>query len=165
MLKDLDKVEWSKIAQAPGSTSDIPALLRELTNTEQEVREAAYGSLYNATLYQGAIYEVTAYIVPFLIELLKQPPFEGMNRVLHMLEDITFFNIVGMTAYKGNPNIPTDLTTFKESFQTEQNRPNTPWQPYLAVYQGLPVYHTLLDPSQPEISEAAANLLAMLQEE
>jgi hypothetical protein len=71
MLERLDDVPWSTLNHAYGSAADIPQLLRDLTQQDAELREAAWNSLYSNLWHQGSLYEATAFAVPFLIGLVS----------------------------------------------------------------------------------------------
>lgn len=58
---------------AYGSATDIPALLRATFSLDENERDFAFQLLHQTIRHEGTIYEVTAYVVPFLQQMLLLP--------------------------------------------------------------------------------------------
>jgi hypothetical protein len=82
MLEGLDDIQWSSLGHAYGSATDVPQLLRDLAQRNAEVREEARDHLYGNLWHQGSVYEATAYAVPFLVELVREPLVQERHELL-----------------------------------------------------------------------------------
>ena len=88
MLDRLSEVNWSSLQHAYGPAEDVPDLLRalvepataspslraEATRARREVRDHVQWLLWGNVFHQGSRYEVTASVVPFLVEILRDGP-------------------------------------------------------------------------------------------
>jgi hypothetical protein len=92
MLEDLDKVNWSQLSHAYGAASDVPELLRDLASPDATIREKTHAVLYSNIYHQGTIYEATAYVVPFLLELLQTPQVADKEWLLNYLVSLANHN-------------------------------------------------------------------------
>ena len=70
MLERLDSIDWSSLTDAYGSAKDVPVRIRALISDDEHIRADALNELFGSVWHQGTIYPVSAYVVPFLIELL-----------------------------------------------------------------------------------------------
>lgn len=70
MLADLDKIDWGSIQHSHGKADKFPYWIRDLLSNNSGIRAAAYENIREYSHHQGSIYEVTSYVIPFLIELL-----------------------------------------------------------------------------------------------
>lgn len=102
MLEGLNKVEWSKLKHAYGSAEDAPDFIVKLLSTDADEREEAYEYLYSAIWHQGTVYEATAYVVPFLLEILTSPTFSRHEDLLGYLD-----TLVGGTSYSDTHQLMT----------------------------------------------------------
>ncbi len=73
LLEGLDDVEWDTLEHAYGEASDVPEQIRNLASNDQKVRDQALWDLNGNILHQGTRYEASAYAVPFIFEILKEP--------------------------------------------------------------------------------------------
>jgi hypothetical protein len=71
VLEDIDNVSWSKINHAYGPATDVPAQLRALAFGDEQERKCALHALHGNIWHQHTIYEATAYVVLFLVELVQ----------------------------------------------------------------------------------------------
>jgi len=71
MLEGLDKINWSQLHHAYGKASDVPVLIRQLLSNDNATVDNAINELFGNIWHQGTVYEVSAYAVPFLQELLN----------------------------------------------------------------------------------------------
>lgn len=70
---DLEKVDWNSLGR-PYSEQHIPELLRNLRDRASGGREAyqeTLSELLNEINHQGTVYEVAAYAIPFLMDLIR----------------------------------------------------------------------------------------------
>lgn len=86
MLEGLDRIDWSSLRHACGSASDVPEQIRALASTSKPEREQALNDLLGNIWHQGTVYEASAYAVPFLIELVREPAVEGKVGILELLD-------------------------------------------------------------------------------
>ncbi len=73
MLDGLDRIPWAELDHAYGSAEDVPDQLRALVSEDLKVRSNALWSLYGNVFHQGSRYPATPFVVPFLIELCRDP--------------------------------------------------------------------------------------------
>lgn len=69
MLEDLERIDWTRIKHSHGMATEFPTWIRQLRSDDPAVRQEAQENLFEYSNHQGSIYEVTPYLVPFLIEL------------------------------------------------------------------------------------------------
>ena len=68
------KLDWAKFAGAyMDDVGGFFRYLRGLVSTSPRVRRCAMGNIYSEALHQGSVYECTARVMPFLIDLLEHP--------------------------------------------------------------------------------------------
>src|SRR5687767_5066378 len=72
MLDKLDSIEWARLQHAYGAAVDVPQLLRDLLVASK--REAAIDTLWGNVFHQGSVWQVSAKVVPFLLEILDEGP-------------------------------------------------------------------------------------------
>jgi hypothetical protein len=88
MLENLDKIDWSKLNHAYGSAEDVPNLIRQLTSSDRNIRNATYEKLCSNIYHQGTLYQATSYAIPFLTELLQTSGVEDKHLLLGYLTAI-----------------------------------------------------------------------------
>ena len=88
MLDGLDQIAWKRLSHAYGPATDVPALIRRLTNGSSDEREEALGELHGNIWHQGTVYEATPYAVPFLLEVVTDPRIPDRHYVLSLLQAI-----------------------------------------------------------------------------
>ena len=67
MLEGIDHIDWASLEHAYGDASDIPDLLRRLSQGEAGVLDTLSGNVF----HQGTRYSASPAIVPFLVEILR----------------------------------------------------------------------------------------------
>ncbi|GAA4392033.1 hypothetical protein GCM10023088_69710 [Actinomadura verrucosospora] len=72
-LAGLDGIDWAGLDHAYGSAEDVPDLLRALSSSDEDEREAALGELFTTVFHQGSRYGASAAAVPFLLGLASHP--------------------------------------------------------------------------------------------
>lgn len=160
MLEGLDEIDWSKLSHAYGEATDVPGQLRGLVSEDKEERSQAFGELCGGILHQGTIYEATAFVVPFLIELLKSTDLLDKNEILILLAQIACG-----TSYH---DVHQHARIFREKAKTEEwqgkIREELVWveNAKAAVQAEEPLYLELLSEPDSSIREASAYVLARL---
>jgi HEAT repeat protein len=71
IFEDLQSIPWADLSHAYGKASDVPLQLKDLVSEEKEKRQKALYELCSSVCHQGTIYEVTSYVVPFLVRILR----------------------------------------------------------------------------------------------
>jgi hypothetical protein len=70
MLETLDSIWWSSLT-GNGNCTDVPMLLRTMATGIEPDADLALAELRDLVCHQGSVYEASAYVVPFLFELLE----------------------------------------------------------------------------------------------
>jgi HEAT repeat protein/plasmid stability protein len=83
MLENLDDIDWSRLSHAYGPATDVPGWIRDLASAG-DVEGALYG-LYASIVHQGTVYDASARVVPFLIELLQTDGVPTKPQILNLL--------------------------------------------------------------------------------
>ncbi len=80
-------LDWAKFEGAYcDDVGDFYRYLRGLVSTNARVRRYAAGSIYSEALHQGTVYECTARVMPFVIDLLDHPDAD-VPSLLEMIHD------------------------------------------------------------------------------
>jgi hypothetical protein len=69
--RGLDKIDWSSLHDAYGSAECFPVFLNASLHENKEDSKLAFHELWGTIWHQGTIYQVTAYAVPFIAEILQ----------------------------------------------------------------------------------------------
>jgi hypothetical protein len=85
MLETLDTIDWTNLEHAYGRASDVPETLRMLASPDPKIREKGYYTVYGNIFHQGTRYEATAYAVPFLYEMLREPNTPERGQLVSLL--------------------------------------------------------------------------------
>jgi hypothetical protein len=154
MLEDLDTIDWSKIHHAYGPAEDIPATLRTLASGSKKQREQALWELHGNIWHQGTVYEATAYVVPFLLELVSDDTAAFME-ILGLLALIasgsSYLQVHGRRA---------DMS--EEEYSERLNR-ELDWvaQSRRSVGRGAKLFMDLIDAKDPRLREMGVLLLGL----
>ena len=145
MFEGLDQVNWRLYRSAYGWDYSIPEMLQWLFEISDEKQLlGAFHELFNAINHQGDIYDVTAAVVPFLIQLLDNPKYIRRNWIVSSLNELVRscnVNIQGRTY----------LIALENEFATLKS-----------IERGIPVYLRLLHDSDDNIRVLTAQLLISL---
>lgn len=163
MLKGLNQIPWGQLQHAGGPASNIPTLLRLLTSSVQEDREYALYELYGSIWHEGAVYQATPFVVPFLLELLEAPDVEGKDELLRLLAHLA----TGESALAAHMDLPHhELQCLFPHYQQSLDKERT-WinDTRNAIVQGLPTFLRLLDADQTELCVNAAYILSHFPQE
>lgn len=89
MLDTLDQIGWHRLSHAYGQATNVPQLLRLLMDLSPKIREQAAFDLCGSIHHQGSIYEATAYVVPFLVEMAREKSVPDRALILGILGGIS----------------------------------------------------------------------------
>jgi hypothetical protein len=89
MSAQFDSINWKRLKHAYGPATNVPGLLRLLSNPTEAVRQEAVMELCDCINDQCCIYEATVAIVPCLFELVVDPFAPDRARVLELLGGIS----------------------------------------------------------------------------
>ena len=85
MFESLYSVPWASLVHAYGWASDVPRMLLDLAYGGRRAQDEAFWyGLHAAVAHQGNIYPATAYVIPFVLELLVARP--GIEWRLELLK-------------------------------------------------------------------------------
>lgn len=159
MLEGLDQVDWTLYSHAYGKATDLPDLIRQLTNPNAEAADEALSAFFGNIWHQGTVYSATAITVPFLIEILAHKGSSRMAGILDLLKCCAtgsgYMEVHGsMDHYRDQRQTPELQDTIAEELQNVHSA-------YEAVVAGLPVYITLLNDPDVEIRTSAASVIAL----
>ncbi|MEU4215005.1 hypothetical protein AB0F10_06545, partial [Actinoplanes sp. NPDC026623] len=87
-LAGVDEVAWDLLSHAYGAATDVPDLLRALTDPDPAVRENALDAMYGAVHHQGDVYDSTVAVIPFLLRLVADRRRPGRAAVVELLAGI-----------------------------------------------------------------------------
>ncbi|SFI02746.1 hypothetical protein SAMN04515618_10871 [Collimonas sp. OK307] len=77
-MLSLNSSRWSELQHAYGTASDIPDLLRELTNVPDSRGDAEpWFSLWSSLAHQGDVYSASFAAVPHIIQVLASAPLKA----------------------------------------------------------------------------------------
>ncbi|MBS1970187.1 MAG: hypothetical protein JSU04_07750 [Bdellovibrionales bacterium] len=103
MLK-LDDPRWSELQHAYGVATDVPALLKQLTDIpSSEDDKEPWFSIWSALAHQGNVYSASFAAVPHVIEALASAPLSA---------DFSYFQFpawVEICRAKNNVPVPEDI--------------------------------------------------------
>jgi len=162
MLDGLDSVDWAHLEHAYGPAEDVPEQLRALASAQAETRKQAIHALYGNIWHQGTVYQATAYVVPFLIALLRAPAGADKDAILTLLQHLA----TGSSYLDVHQEyLPERAQKDTPQFQA-QLRQELDWvrAARVAVARGLGLYGELLLHPEPAVRMAAAYLLAVFPE-
>lgn len=82
LLQGLDRIDWNTLHHAYGPATDVPDLLRALVEPapgagDRDVFEQVTWELWGNVFHQGSVWQVSATVVPFLEEILRDGPDEA----------------------------------------------------------------------------------------
>ncbi len=86
LLKAIEEMPWSMIGSSIGNCQFAPEALKGIIHEESEERKKFYWQLDNHIVVQGALYEGAFFVIPFLIEFLKEPSLEHDRSLLLLYE-------------------------------------------------------------------------------
>jgi len=159
VLNNLKKTNWQKPTLTSDEPIDIPTLMRNLASDDIYTRGKAMYDLYNNIWYQGRVYAATAFVVPFLIELLQAPSIQDKDGILVLLAHIA----------RGRSSLAVQPRSEEERYKPEfrqKREPESAWMEdaHNATRHGVETYLALLENDDPKIRICAPYTLACFQE-
>lgn len=155
MFEGLNAIPWHDLRHAYGSAEEVPMWLRQLASDDEQVRHQANNDLFGSICHQGWNCRPTAYVVPYLIELLQEPSVGGKDEILDGLTWIA----------KADPL--TEVPRWRRNRPIPQPNPPPPLplkDAHAAAAVGIPVYSALLDAPELSVRMQAASLLIRFPE-
>ncbi|GHO84888.1 HEAT repeat domain-containing protein [Dictyobacter formicarum] len=150
MFDGLNALPWLDLKHAYGSAEEVPMWLRQLISPYDYIREEAMGCLNSSICHQGWICPATAYTVPYLIELLREPAVPGKVEILRLLTWIVVANPdLSEERWRKNAKVPQWNVPEHIPFKDAREE----------VRRGLSTYLALLDAPDLEIRMQAAKIL------
>ncbi|HLF89598.1 MAG TPA: HEAT repeat domain-containing protein [Anaerolineales bacterium] len=162
MLDKLDTIHWNELTHAFGDASDLPILIRALASDQRDEREEAFGVLYTNIWHHGVVFEASAFVVPFLVELVEHADNADRGEILVLLAHLATGNslleihqqIEGPEALD-SPELKVQLARERQwVLQTRQT-----------TQRFIPTYVRLLEDPDPDVRAASAYLLACFRGE
>jgi hypothetical protein len=156
-MQKLEEINWQVIETCYGSAADIPKWIAELTSPDETVRRNAFERIASEVYHQGSIYEASAYVVPFLIDLL---PRVGEWEKRHLLALLTLL-VTGVPAIDEDhlwlkPILEQSGRHFEQEMQEAKQHVVAT---RAAVLSGLPVFLSLLQDASADVRSDAAILI------
>jgi HEAT repeat protein len=166
MLAGLRDIEWSQLRHAYGGASDVPSLLQALLSKRGAERQRAIGELFSCLCHQGTVYEASAAVLPFLIELLASPDVPDRDAIAHLFACIVdgggfFHTHASLDREAGEAVAKAHGFTLDQMLQRERG---TVQAVRLAGATGLHLLLPYLQHEEPELREAVAQALGRYPE-
>jgi len=81
-------VRWDEMRSLNGSAEHVPAALRDLLSDNLDVINRAYWKLDNHVVVQADLFEAAYYVIPILLQMLREGIDTGRIRVYDLLFEI-----------------------------------------------------------------------------
>lgn len=165
MLEGLAGIDWDRLEDAYGPATGVPEFIRGLASRDRGTREEALEELHNQVCHQGSVSEASAHVVPFLIELLREPSVGGKEGILDLLAGLAQAQSdqEGLLGERGP--VAESLRADPDFEQKLENERGWVKATRGAVAAGVPLYLQILEKSDGTLRYRAANLLAALRAE
>jgi hypothetical protein len=157
MLEGLNTIDWGNLSHAYGAATDVPNLIRSLASDAAAEREGALDVLFGNIWHQGTVYEATAYVAPFLIELLTYPQIQAKQGILQLLEAMAS-GTGYLEAHGSSDHYRRQRGTLEFEAVLAKERAHVT-AAFEAVVAGWQTYAALLNDPQPEVRLGASDLL------
>jgi aminoglycoside phosphotransferase (APT) family kinase protein len=154
MFEGLNEIPWADLRHAYGPADEVPMWLRQLVSSDATKRQSAISHLNGSICHQGWICPATAYAVPYLIDLLREPSTPERFDILELLVDIAAADPLDDATWRHNPYVP--------SWEVPEQVPFR--DAHAAVAEGIPLYTALLDEAEPKVRMEAAMALCAFTE-
>jgi hypothetical protein len=162
MFDTLDTIDWPSLETAYGTAAAIPAALRNLASPDEEVRTAAWETLWSELEHQGTVYQASAYAAPYLVAWLTEP--QGAEK----LDMVTLLAILARgNSYKRQHLNLTDEQRKQDPLFQQEMAEEIRWVEltHQAVREGIDLYLAFLDEQDLQVRMATTYLLASFPED
>ena len=106
MFENIEKIEWDKLICSAGNSEEIPKFLNLLLSNNKQDRIYGMEELIDKIYDQGTIYQVTGYVLPFLIEILNLEDYFENDKVTIKKAIIEIIKITLQAKYSYKNDIP-----------------------------------------------------------
>jgi|GEM_PF-1659042 len=86
--ENLRAIPWSQIPVASGKADHVPQALAGLVSPDKRLRERSYWQLDNEIVLQSDLYDAAYFVIPFLIQYLRERVPHGRDRIYDLLIEI-----------------------------------------------------------------------------
>jgi hypothetical protein len=129
MLETLDSVDWAKLHHSHGTGEKFPQWIRDLASDNDVIFFDAWNGILAYANHQGSAYEITPYVVPFILELLQA---ETISHKANLLEILASF--AGADIFDPTP----DTTILYHVEQNQKRAGQSKWyEAYKNTYENL----------------------------
>lgn len=138
MLEKLDSIDWANIHHSHGTAEQFPEWIRELTSDDPEIRQSAFELVREYSHHQDTNYQVTPYVVPFIVELAQNEGLQNRHQMIDLIGDYAYStwwildNQERIQYYQQLPPSNRNRELFEEAFTQDT-------QVYQEVVKGIPV--------------------------
>jgi hypothetical protein len=87
-LSGLDDVSWASLHGTYRAAEDLPMWIEALSSPDGEVRHRALDEVWAAVIHQGTRWQVSAYVVPFLVQLVDDPTTPDRGTLTSLLRHV-----------------------------------------------------------------------------
>ncbi len=138
MLEKLDSIDWANIHHSHGTAEQFPQWIRELTSDDPETRQSAFELVREYSHHQDTNYQVTPYVVPFIVELAQKEDLQNRHQLIDLIGNYAYstwwiFDDEERIQYY-RQLLPSNI--YREHFEAEFAQDT---QVYQEVVKGLPV--------------------------
>lgn len=173
MLEHLDEIDWAHIHHSHGTAEKFPEWLRALTRNDDaawreydedgEEVDSALNDIREYSNHQGSIYEVTPYVTPFIIELLKGSDPKRAPTLLFMLGGYAH----GETVFSAHAVMMRRVFEERGEDYDAKVRASQQWvnDTYECLEKNLPLFLPYLESPDAQARMATAALLSSFKDE
>jgi hypothetical protein len=161
-LEKLDTIDWSTLESAYGTADALPAALCNLDTPDEEVRAAAWSTVWSELEHQGTVFQASAYAAPFLVAWLSEAQGEEKCDLVTLLARLARGN-----SYKRQHLNLTDERHKQDPIFQQEMAQEIRWVEltHQAVREGMDLYLTFLDDQDLQLRMATTYLLASFKED
>jgi hypothetical protein len=88
IVDELAKIPWNTLDVASGKGGHVPQAFLGLISPDETVRNESYWQLDNEVVCQSDLYGAAYYVVPFLLDMLRERVPHGRDRIYDLLYEI-----------------------------------------------------------------------------
>jgi hypothetical protein len=86
--ENLRAIPWSQMSVASGKADHVPQALAGLVSPDERLRDRSYWQLDNEIVLQSDLYDAAYFVIPFLIQYLRERVPHGRDRIYDLLIEI-----------------------------------------------------------------------------